>query len=187
MVIILPDCRNAREYEEAKMSEKTRRIVSARLRRDERYARFTTIDRNGSHRRLDPTAEKASPTEEPQIKVAHVRASIPGRRKSIYISIVPGFLLPKLRTPSRIVALAVEKRAEGMSFRRIASAIGVVPRTVAHWLRRLERAKTHLAARSGAKGSLAKAARGSMQKFFRALDRANVLVLSTLLADSIVI
>jgi len=154
--------------------------------RHARYARFTKIDRNGSHRRNDPTRERPNPIDEAQIEIAHVRASIPGRRKRVYISIVPGFLLPKFRTPSRIVALAVEKRAEGVSFRGIASAIGVVPRTVAHWLRRLERAKTHLA-RSGAKGSLPKAARGSVQEFFRALDRADVLVLSTLLADSIVI
>lgn len=186
MVIILPDCQNAREYEEAKTSEKIARVVSRRLGRDGRYAKYTKIDRNGSHRRNDPTAEKASPTDEPQIKIAHVRASIPGKRKSIYISLLPSFLLPNRRTPSKIVVLAVAKRAEGMSFRRIASAIGVVPRTVAHWLRRLERAKVHMA-RSHAKGSLAKAARQSMHKFFRALHRADVLVLAKLLADGIVI
>jgi cyclopropane fatty-acyl-phospholipid synthase-like methyltransferase len=184
--IVLPHFQNAREYEEDKVSEKTLRLVARRLREDGRFATFTKIERNGSHRRNDATSAKQSKSGEPYIEIAHVRVTDPRTRKRRYISLIPGHLLPGFRTPSETVASAVKKRGDGMSFQHIASAIGVVARTVASWLRRLERAKARLAS-SHSRSSLAKAARGSMQRFFRALHRASILVLSKLLADGMVI
>lgn len=160
--------------------------VQEHLGRLPEYARYSRVARNGYYRRNDPTSErKTSPYGEGQTRIVRLRAT-DEKGNPLYLSLLPGHLLPKLRTAPQVVLDAVGALAEGKSIQETASAIGVVRRTVTYWIRRLDRARARLVTDSTVP-ELAAAARGSLSDFWRALKGCDVSVLAKLLAHSIVI